>query len=100
MFLLVQNPMHSFNCVLILFLLFADFLDTYRTFCFPCSFLKGQVHFSCKRKKKMTFFKTDSVFRILFFSFEMSMYFKSYVFGLFLLLFFCSVFEHVIIFTI
>ena len=30
------------------FLLFANVLDTCATFCFPCSFLKGQVRFSCK----------------------------------------------------
>ena len=41
----VQNPMHLFIFVLILFLLLADILDTYGIFCFPCSFLKGQVHF-------------------------------------------------------
>ena len=83
----VQNPMHSFICVLILFVLFADFLHAYGIFCLQCSFLKGQVHFSCKRvynlKKKWPFSKTDSVFRILlFFPFEMSIYFKSYVFRL------------------
>ena len=44
----VQNPMHLFICILILFLLLADILDAYCIFCFPCSFLKGQVHFSCK----------------------------------------------------
>ena len=44
----VQNPMHLFICILILFLLLADILDAYGIFCFPCSFLKGQVHFSCK----------------------------------------------------
>ena len=44
----VQNPMHLFICILILFLLLADILDAYCIFCFQCSFLKGQVHFSCK----------------------------------------------------
>ena len=44
----VQNPMHLFICILILLLLLADILDAYCIFCFPCSFLKGQVHFSCK----------------------------------------------------
>ena len=31
-----------------LLLLLADILDAYGIVCFPCSFLKGQVHFSCK----------------------------------------------------
>ena len=44
----VQNPMHLFICIWILFLLLADILDAYCIFCFQCSFLKGQVHFSCK----------------------------------------------------
>ena len=43
-----QNPMHLFICILILLLVLADILDAYGIFCFPCSFLKGQVHFSCK----------------------------------------------------
>ena len=44
------HAMHLFICILILFLLLADILDAYEygIFCFPCSFLKGQVHFSCK----------------------------------------------------
>ena len=44
----VQNLMQLFISIVILFLLFANVLDTCATFCFPCSFLKGQVRFSCK----------------------------------------------------
>ena len=81
----VQNPMHVFMCILILFLLLADILDADGIFCFPCSFLKGQVHFSCKGftiwRLIWSFSKTDSVFRkLVVFLFEMSMYLKSYAF--------------------
>ena len=44
----VQNLMQLFISIVILFLLFANVLGTCATFCFPCSFLKGQVRFSCK----------------------------------------------------
>ena len=43
-----KTRMQLFISIVILFLLFANVLDTCATFCFPCSFLKGQVRFSCK----------------------------------------------------
>ena len=55
-------------------------------------------------KKKSTFFKNRFCFQdiVFFFSFEMSIYFKSHVYRLYFLLVFaiCGVFEHVIILTI
>ena len=79
----VQNPMHLFICILILFLLLADILDAYGIFCFPCRFLKGQVHFSCKGftiwRLIGPFSEPDSGFRKLeLFPFEMSICLKSY----------------------
>ena len=84
MHLEVQNPMHSLICVL---MLFAEFLHTYGILWLPMQLFERSGAFFMQRvynlKNKMTFFKTDSVFRILFFfPFEMSIYFKSYVFRL------------------
>ena len=62
------KPQCICSCFL-LFLLLADILDTYGIFCFPCSFLKGQVHFSCKGftiwRKNWSFSEPDSGFRKL-----------------------------------
>ena len=44
----VQNPMHGYMCIVTLFPLFASYCASTCIFGFPCSFLKGQVHFSCK----------------------------------------------------
>ena len=83
----VQNPMHLFICILILFLLPAGILDAYEygIFCFPCSFLKGQVHFSCtglQFENKFEPFQNQILVsgNWSFFTFEMSLYLKSYAF--------------------
>ena len=44
----VQNPMHCYMCTATLFPLFASYCASTCIFGFPCSFLEGQVHFSCK----------------------------------------------------
>ena len=74
--------MQLFISSAILFLVFANVLDTRATFCFPCSFSKGEVRFSCKRfticRLIGSFSETDSVFRILevfSLSFPFRMYF-------------------------
>jgi len=74
---------------MLLFLLLADILDAYGTFCFPCSFLKGQVHFFTQTvynlKIDLTLFKSRFCFQDI---------------GFILLKCpgICNVFEHVIIF--
>ena len=45
----VQNPMHCYICIAILFPLLADYCASTCIAYFACSFLKSQVHFSRKR---------------------------------------------------
>ena len=77
----VQNPMHLFICILILFLLLADILDAYDRiwhFLLPMQLFEGSGAFFMQRvynlKINWTLFRTRFWFQEIgvFFPFEMS----------------------------